>query len=55
MVVFKSRTLLHEVLPSHRRRFAITQWNMKISAQSGLTKPTSDNDMAIHTWQEGEN
>ena len=51
MVVFKSRTLLHEVLPSHRRRFAITQWNMKISAQSGAA-PASDNNMSIHTWQQ---
>ena len=25
MVIFKSRVLLHEVLPSHRRRFAITR------------------------------
>jgi Rps23 Pro-64 3,4-dihydroxylase Tpa1-like proline 4-hydroxylase len=26
LVVFQSRTLLHEVLPAFRRRFAITQW-----------------------------
>ena len=26
LVLFKARTVLHEVLPTHRKRFALTLW-----------------------------
>ena len=26
LVLFKSRTVMHEVLPTHRKRFALTLW-----------------------------
>ena len=56
LVVFKSRLLLHEVLPAHRRRFAITQWNMKVaqpsaSSPSSLsTTPHGGAGLTVHTW-----
>ncbi len=39
-------------MPAFHRRFAITQWNMKVAAAKER-RANSDGGMELHTWSGG--